>query len=117
MSEHNHVVSKDGSVSMDLVKDTLDRIEPDRKEEILNNFESFRTYLSKRVQLAKKIGISDSQVAQAAEKVADYLAAHEEPRNSEEKLLWELWKVGDKEERGKLASMLVKLALAEPAQP
>ncbi len=40
---------------------------------------------------------------------SNYLAKHEEPRNSEEKLLQELWKVGDKDERHKLAHMLVKL--------
>jgi hypothetical protein len=45
----------------------------------------------------------------AAEKVEDYLAKHEEPKNREEKLLQELWKVGDKEERHKLPHMLVKL--------
>ncbi|BCG61433.1 DUF3243 domain-containing protein [Paenibacillus sp. URB8-2] len=113
MSEHNHVVSKDGSVAINMVKETLDRIEPGQREEILNNFDSFRTYLSKRVQLARKIGLSEAQLAQAAEKVADYLAAYEEPRNSEEKLLLELWKVGSKEERTKFASMLVRLALSE----
>ena len=34
-----------------------------------------------------------------AEKVAGYLVANEEPRNSEEKLLQELWKVGTQAER------------------
>ncbi|QWU15947.1 Protein of unknown function [Paenibacillus sophorae] len=113
MSEHNHVVSKDGGVAIGLVKETLNRIEPGQREEILSNFDAFRTYLSKRIQLARKIGFGEAQLSQAAEKVADYLAAYEEPRNSEEKLLLELWRVGSKEERSKLASMLVKLALSE----
>ncbi|MEK5240164.1 DUF3243 domain-containing protein [Paenibacillus sp. FSL L8-0470] len=109
MSEHNHVVSKDGSVTMNRVNDALDRIEPEQKEVILNNFQEFKSYLSKRIQLAQKIGLSDEQLVLAAEKIADYLAAYEEPRNSEEKLLLELWKVGSKEERHRLAHMLVKL--------
>lgn len=110
MSEHNHVVSKDGSVAMDKVNEALERIEPGQKQEILEHFQSFQNYLGKRIQLAKKIGLSEEQLAVAAEKVADYLAKHEEPRNSEEKLLLELWRVGSKQERHMLAHMLVKLA-------
>lgn len=53
--------------------------------------------------------MSNEQLALAAEKIADYLAAYEEPRNSEEKLLLELWKAGNKEERHRLAHMLVKM--------
>ncbi|MMZ68732.1 hypothetical protein D1872_314540 [compost metagenome] len=49
-------------------------------------------------------------MARIAEKVADYLAANEEPRNSEEKLLQELWSVGREEEQHMLAHMLVRLA-------
>jgi len=111
MSEHNHVVSKDGSVAMHRVNDTLDRIDTEQKEAILDHFQTFQSYLSKRIHLAQKIGLNEEQLAVAAEKVADYLAQHEEPRNSEEKLLLELWRVGNKEERHRLAHMLVKLAL------
>ena len=110
MSEHNHVVSKDGSVAMQKVDEALDRIAPGQKEEILEHFQTFQTYLGKRIQLAQKIGMNEEQLAITAEKVADYLAKHEEPRNSEEKLLLELWRVGTQEERHKLAHMLVKLA-------
>ncbi|WP_405104945.1 DUF3243 domain-containing protein [Paenibacillus sp. FSL K6-1217] len=109
MSEHNHVVSKDGSVTMNRVTEALDRIDPEQKEMILDNFEQFKAYLGKRIQLAQKIGLSNEQLALAAEKIADYLAAYEEPRNSEEKLLLELWKAGNKEERHRLAHMLVKM--------
>lgn len=110
MSEHNHVISKDGSVAMQKVYEALYRIGPDQKEAILEHFQSFQQYLGKRIHLAQKIGLSEETLAIAAEKVADYLAKHEEPRNSEEKLLSELWRVGNKEERHKLAHMLVKLA-------
>lgn len=109
MSEHNHVVNKDGDVALNRVNDALDRIEPEQKEMILNNFQDFKNYLSKRIHLAQKIGLGEEQLAVAAEKIADYLAAYEEPRNSEEKLLLELWKVGSKEERHSLAHMMVKL--------
>ncbi|MEK3733110.1 DUF3243 domain-containing protein [Paenibacillus sp. FSL M8-0334] len=110
MSEHNHVVNKNGELDVNKVDDAIDRIDEGEKERILANFDSFQSYLSKRIQLAQNIGLGEEQLAQAAEKVAGYLAENEEPRNAEEKLLQELWKVGSKEERHKLAHMLVKLA-------
>lgn len=62
VSEHNHVVSKDGSVTMNRVNDALDRIEPEQKEVILNNFQEFKSYLSKRIHLAQKSGSAMSSL-------------------------------------------------------
>lgn len=110
MSEHNHVVHKNGELDVSKVDDAMDRIDDKEKERILADFDSFQTYLNKRIQLAESIGLNEEQIAKAAEKVAGYLAANEEPRNSEEKLLQELWKVGSPEEQHQLAHLLVKLA-------
>ncbi|OXM17048.1 DUF3243 domain-containing protein [Paenibacillus herberti] len=92
------------------VKDTLQQMDTSKKEGILSSFTEFKHYLGNRIDLARRIGLNDEQLAQAAEKVADYLAEHEEPRNSEEKLLQELWKIGKEEERHMLAHMLVRLS-------
>ncbi|SDS06641.1 Protein of unknown function [Paenibacillaceae bacterium GAS479] len=92
------------------VKDTLHQMGTSKKEEILSSFTEFKNYLGNRIDLARRIGLNDEQLAQAAEKVADYLAEHEEPRNSEEKLLQELWKIGKEEERHMLAHMLVRFS-------
>ncbi|HEY2494589.1 MAG TPA: DUF3243 domain-containing protein [Paenibacillus sp.] len=110
MSEHNHVVNKDGELDMNKVDDTLDRISDSRVNSILSDFEVFQSYLSKRIRLAESIGLNDEQLARTAEKIAEYLSENEAPRNREEKLLQELWKVGTEEERHKLSHMLVKLA-------
>jgi hypothetical protein len=63
--------------------------------------------------MAENIGLNEEYMAKIAEKVAGYLANHEEPRNREEKLLQELWKVGTKDEQHYLAHMLVRLAQSE----
>lgn len=110
MSEHNHAVNKEGSLDVSKVDDAIQRIPEDQREGILANFEVFQTYLRKRIALAEGIGLNEEQLALAAEKIAGYLAEHEEPRNREEKLLQELWKVGNEEQRHQLAHMLVKLA-------
>ncbi|NYE08504.1 hypothetical protein F4694_005352 [Bacillus niacini] len=75
----------------------------------LTSFDDFREYLSGKVSLGKKLGMDEEQLANSAEKVADYLAHKEPPKNSEERLLQELWNVGTEEEQHKLAHMLVRL--------
>lgn len=110
MSEHNHVVNKEGEIALNKVDDALKRMDGERKEEILENFEAFKRYLGERIELAQGIGLSEEMMARAAEKIGDYLAANEEPRNREEKLLQELWKAGEQEHRHALAHILVRLA-------
>jgi hypothetical protein len=108
--EKNHVIHKDGEVDTSKVDETLNRMDSDRADEILGDFNEFKSYLSKRIQLGKAAGLNEEQLANTAQKVADYLADKVEPRNREEQLLKELWKVGNEEEQHMLAHMLVKLA-------
>ncbi|MFS0774990.1 DUF3243 domain-containing protein [Neobacillus sp. 3P2-tot-E-2] len=75
----------------------------------LTSFDDFREYLSGKVNLGKRLGMDEEQLANSAQKVADYLAHKEPPKNSEERLLQELWNVGSEEEQHKLAHMLVRL--------
>ncbi|BBI36294.1 DUF3243 domain-containing protein [Cohnella abietis] len=110
MSEYNHVVDKDGDVDPSKVESAISRMNSGERERILSNFDDFKGYLSKRIKLAESIGLGEEQIAVIAQKVADYLSSHEDARNSEEKLLQELWRVGTEEERHKLAHMLVRLA-------
>ncbi|MCA1056686.1 DUF3243 domain-containing protein [Rossellomorea aquimaris] len=95
------------------VDDTLSRMSQDKKEEIMSNFDHFKEYLGNKVSLADKLGMNEEQQAKAAQKVGDYLAAHEEPKNREEKLLYELWKAGNEDEQHMLSHMLVKLVHSE----
>ncbi|KAB7706138.1 DUF3243 family protein [Bacillus aerolatus] len=109
MTEENHAIHKDGELRTDKVDDTLERISEERMDSILADFDSFKSYLKKRLTVAEKIGLNEEQLALTAEKIGDYLAEHAEPKNREEKLLQELWKTGTQDERHHLAHMLVKL--------
>ncbi|WP_123042373.1 DUF3243 domain-containing protein [Cohnella candidum] len=110
MSEFNHVVQKDGEVNTGRVDDAIMNMDEGQKERILSDFETFKSYLHKRIDMAGNIGLGEEQLAKIAQRVGDYLAEHEQPRNSEEKLLQELWKVGQPEERHALSHMLVRMA-------
>jgi len=108
--EKDHMIYNDGEVDTRKVYETLERMDTQQADEILGDFNEFRTYLSKRIKLGKTAGLDEEQLAKTAEKVADYLAEKVTPRNKEEQLLQELWKVGTKEQQHALAHMLVKLA-------
>ncbi len=77
--------------------------------DVLSSFDDFREFLSGKVRLGENLGMNEEQLANSAQKVAEYLADKEPPKNSEERLLQELWKVGTEEEQHKLAHMLVRL--------
>jgi hypothetical protein len=110
MTEMNHVVDKNGTIEMGKVCEVLNRMDGKSREEVLQDFEKFRSYLAKRIHMAQIIGMNEEQIAVTAQKIADYLSEHEEPRNAEEHLLNELWKVGSDEEKHMLSHMLVRLA-------
>ncbi|WP_159881451.1 DUF3243 domain-containing protein [Paenibacillus puerhi] len=110
MTELNHLLDKNGTLQTDKLEETMERLDEGKKEEILRNFDSFIGYLGRRIELAEKLGLNEEQLNSLALKVASYLADHEEPRNSEEKLLKELWKVANKEQQQMLARTLVNLA-------
>ncbi|MBB6674990.1 DUF3243 domain-containing protein [Cohnella nanjingensis] len=110
MSERQHVIQKDARLDVSRAGEAIARIDAPKREEILRDFDAFREYLGKRIAIGQSLGLGEEQLARVAEKVGDYLAEHEEPRNAEEQLLRELWRVGEPDERHKLAHMLVRLA-------
>jgi len=91
------------------VEAKLDSIGQEEKEQILQNFSNFKSYLSGKVAAGEKMGLSDETLAKATEKVAGYLANHEEPRNREEHVLQQLWKNGDKDQQQALSHMLLNM--------
>jgi hypothetical protein len=109
MAEKNHIVEKDGEFKVNKVDEAVERMDESRVNDILESFDGFRAYLRDRLALGKSIGLSEEQLAVAAQKIGDYLAEKVEPKNREEKLLQELWRVGTEHERHMLAHMLIKL--------
>lgn len=90
-------------------KQEAKQMNEEKKEDIMNHFDTFKDYLGDKVQKGEKLGLGEEGLSKGAKRVADYLAEHEEPRNREEKVLNELWNVANKEEREHMAHVLVKL--------
>ncbi|MBH0229197.1 DUF3243 domain-containing protein [Halobacillus yeomjeoni] len=91
-------------------KQAAANMQEDKKEEIMQSFQTFKDYLGDQVHKGEKLGLGEEGLTKGAKRVADYLAKHEEPRNREEKVLNEIWNVSNKEEREHIAHALVKLA-------
>jgi Protein of unknown function (DUF3243) len=94
----------------DRAQQTAENLSQEDKNEILNNFKNFQDYLGNKVKQGERLGLSEEAMTKAAQRVADYLADKEEPRNREEYLLKQLWLVADEENKKPLANTLVKLA-------
>ena len=95
------------------VDDKLKNFDNEKKEDILASFDQFKQYLSGKVEMGEKMGLSEERLAQITEKVAGYLAKNEDPKNREEYVLQQLWSVGEKEEQHMLAHMLLRLVKKE----
>ncbi|RHW37515.1 DUF3243 domain-containing protein [Lysinibacillus yapensis] len=91
------------------VENQLRDLSQEEKDEILESFGNFKSYLSDQVSKGEKLGLSEETLAKATEKVADYLARSEEPRNKEEKVLQELWKSAEGNEKHAIAHALLRM--------
>jgi len=92
------------------VDNQLRNLSQEEKDQILESFTSFKNYLNEQVSKGEKLGLNEEMLAMAAVKVADYLAQSEEPRNSEEKVLKELWKAAeDGQEKEAIAHALLRM--------
>lgn len=75
----------------------------------LKDWEKWKETLGKAVNLGTTVGMNESTINSIAFKIGNMLTAAVDPENREERLLQQLWKIGDEEERKVLARLIVKL--------
>jgi hypothetical protein len=76
---------------------------------VLDNFEQWKQFLGERLDQAQANGMDNGVVSEMAYRLGDYLANEVEPKNEQERILAELWKVADQEEQHTIANLMVKL--------
>ncbi len=76
---------------------------------VLKNFSQWKQFLNERIDQAQAAGINDQTIQNIAYQIGDYLAKNVDPENNEERLLKELWDVGNENEQKMLAGLMVKL--------
>jgi hypothetical protein len=79
------------------------------QSETFSHWENWKGTLAKAVSLAEMVGMSEETIDKIALKIGNMLSASVDPENREQRLLQELWKVGDDSDRAVLAKLLVKM--------
>jgi hypothetical protein len=77
---------------------------------VLTNYDNWKEFLGERVNQAKKIGLNDESISQLAFEIGSFLDNKVDPKNEEQRVLKEIWDVGNEEERKTIARLMVKLA-------
>lgn len=76
---------------------------------VLDNFETWKDFLSNRLEEAQNQGMSQRTISNVAYEVGDYLSKSVEAKNPEEAVLRELWNAASEEEQQAIANTMVKL--------
>ncbi|CDO02167.1 hypothetical protein OPHB3_0079 [Oceanobacillus picturae] len=76
---------------------------------VLDNFDSWKGFLSDKLQQAQQQGMSEKTIQSVAQEVGDYLSQSVEAKNEEEAVLRELWNAASEEEQQALANTMIKL--------
>jgi predicted metal-binding transcription factor (methanogenesis marker protein 9) len=76
---------------------------------VLKSYDKWKQFLGQRVSQAESVGMSDETVTKLAFQIGEYLQDKIDPQNDEERVLKELWDVGNEQERKTLAHLMVKL--------
>lgn len=75
---------------------------------VMDTFDRWKSFLSERVEQAKKAGMSEDLISRIAVQIGEFLEEKVDPKNGEERLLKELWNVSDEEEKQAMAKIMVK---------
>jgi hypothetical protein len=76
---------------------------------VLSTFEKWKSFLGERVEQAKSSGMGEDMIEKLAFQIGEFLDTKVDPKNEQERVLKELWDVGDKEDRKTIARLMVKL--------
>lgn len=75
---------------------------------VLDNFGEWKQFLGDRLQRAENKGMDHDKLAGLATELGGYLQDKVDPKNGEERLLSDLWRSADDNERQALASAMIK---------
>lgn len=76
---------------------------------VLDSFEEWKDFLHKRVEQAEGLGVGKDRINEVAYRIGNYLANNVDPRNTQERVLKDLWAVADEDQQRTLSDLMVKL--------
>lgn len=75
----------------------------------MGEWEKWKETLSKAVNAGQAVGLSEKTIDNIAYKVGNMLSSTVDPENREQRLLQELWRVGDDDDRKVLSKLIVNM--------
>lgn len=75
----------------------------------MEDWSEWRQTLAQAVNVGHGMGLSDSEIAEKAEAIGDFLANNVDPQNPEQGILKELWESADQRQQQELAKMLINV--------
>lgn len=79
------------------------------RADAFTEWDNWKQTLRKAVNLGEAVGFSEDTIEKVAVEVGNFLTAKVDPENREQRLLQELWKVGDDSDRKVLSELIVKM--------
>ncbi|MCM3745944.1 DUF3243 domain-containing protein [Paenibacillus pasadenensis] len=76
---------------------------------VLSNFDSWKEFLAERLEQGKRLGLDEEAIGNLAYEIGSFLDEKVDPKNDEQRMLKEIWDVGDENERKTIARLMVKL--------
>jgi len=76
---------------------------------VLEQFDNWKKFLKARVEQGKNMGLTDETINNLAYEIGSFLDERVDPKNEEQRVLKELWDVGDDQDRHTIAKLMVKL--------
>ncbi|SDH54850.1 DUF3243 domain-containing protein [Alteribacillus bidgolensis] len=83
---------------------------------VLDNWDQWKQFLDGRLQQAKQDGMTENVTSDIAYEVGEYLANNVDPKNEQERVLADLWKVADEQEQHAIANIMVKMVQSNSSQ-
>jgi len=74
-----------------------------------NDWEKWKKTLAKAVNIGEAVGLSEETIDKIGYRIGNILSATVDPENREQRVLQELWKVGDENDRKTLSKVIVKM--------
>jgi hypothetical protein len=80
-----------------------------KNSETLSDWGKWKSALAKAVNVGETMGLEEKTIDKMAYRVGNVLSAAVDPENREERVLQELWKAGDDQDRKVLAKLVVNI--------
>lgn len=80
-----------------------------KHNETINEWSKWKEAIAKVVNLGEKVGLSDETINKIGFRIGNFLSDKVDPENREQRLLQELWRSGDDDDRKALTRMIANM--------